>query len=322
MSFDFIKKLLDGDLTTVNDIIFENLYSDINLINDIGKYIISCGGKRIRPILTILLSKSLGYTGKNHLVLAAVIELIHTATLLHDDVVDISEKRRGNLTVNKCWGNREAILVGDFLYTRAFQIMLKIENFYVFNVIADATNKLSEGEVIQLINKKNICLDEKNYFDIIERKTAILFSAAAEISGIISGLPKNFQISLSNAGLHFGIAYQLIDDILDYNISYDDFDKDIGNDFYEGIYTLPLIYLIRNSSSYEKKYINELLSISNKENFIILRNLILKSGAIEYSFNIAKKEINKAKSLINNIISNDYKKIIFDLFDLILNRKC
>lgn len=316
MSFNVIKNLLKDDLISLNDIIFENLHSDINLINDIGNYIISCGGKRIRPILTILLSKSLGYKGKDHLILAAVIELIHTATLLHDDVVDLSDKRRGRLTVNKMWGNREAILVGDFLYTRAIQVMSKIDSSSVLKVIANTTNKLSEGEVIQLINKKNVCLDEKMYFNIIERKTAVLFSAAAELSGIIAGLSNNCQISLARAGLHFGIAYQLIDDVLDY----DTFDKDIGKDFYEGIYTLPLIYLINKSNYKEKKQINSLLEISSKENFIILKDLIFKSGAIDYSINIAKEEINKAKLLINNIIISDYKKIIFDLFDFILNR--
>ena len=159
MSFDVVKKMLKNELEVLDTIIYNELYSDVNLIKNISDYIVSYGGKRIRPILTILMSKALGYSGKNHIVLSAVIELIHTATLLHDDVVDNSDKRRGRLTVNKKWGNREAILVGDFLYTRAFQVMLNIKNFSVLDVIANTTNKLSEGEVIQLVNKNNLFLD-------------------------------------------------------------------------------------------------------------------------------------------------------------------
>lgn len=317
MSFESIKNFLKYDLNMVNNIIFDGLRSDIDLINVIGNYIISYGGKRIRPILAILLSKSFGYKGNNHLVLSAVIELIHTATLLHDDVVDISEKRRGKLTVNKKWGNREAILVGDFLYTRAFQIMLKIKNHSVLEVMANATNKLSEGEVIQLINKSNICLSEESYFNIIERKTAILFSAAAETSGIISSLSQENIKLLSYFGLHFGIAYQLIDDILDYS----NCDKDIGNDFYEGIYTLPLIYLINNSSKNKKDYINGLLNDCSKDNFIELRKLILASNSIDYTFDVAKREMDKAINIINKIINSDYKNIIYSLSQFILNRK-
>ncbi len=317
MSFDVVKKMLKNELEVLDTIIYNELYSDVNLIKNISDYIVSYGGKRIRPILTILMSKALGYSGKNHIVLSAVIELIHTATLLHDDVVDNSDKRRGRLTVNKKWGNREAILVGDFLYTRAFQVMLNIKNFSVLDVIANTTNKLSEGEVIQLVNKNNLFLDEKSYLEIIERKTAVLFSAATEIAAIISSVSDNDKISISSFGLQLGIAYQLIDDILDYN----NYDKDVGNDFYEGIYTLPLIYLMKKSNEKEKKYISSLLSNYDSESFLKLRSLILNSGSIDYVFNIAKQKIEKATSLISHLFSNDYKNIIIDLSNFVLNRK-
>ena len=254
MVLNIIKKKLSREMSMVDIIIKENLYSDVGFINLVGEYLISHGGKRLRPLLTVLFAKILECRNDNYILMAAVIELIHSATLLHDDVVDVSEQRRGQLTVNKKWGNREAILVGDFLYTRSFQMMLKVNNFDILKLIASTTNSMSEGEVMQLMHKGNINISRHQYFDIIQYKTAKLFSTAVSVVAILSNVNVDILKSVSEYGLHLGIAYQLVDDILDYNIFSKGLDKNFGDDIFNGVITLPLIHFLEKEEN-KKKFV-------------------------------------------------------------------
>ncbi|HFL8824411.1 MAG TPA: polyprenyl synthetase family protein [Candidatus Azoamicus sp. OHIO1] len=322
MFFESIKKEFELELSQVDDVIKSGLVSNVDLINDVTNYIISHGGKRIRPIVTILLSKLLGYSGNKHIISAGVIELIHTATLLHDDVVDVSEKRRGKMTVNSNWGNKEAILVGDFLYTRSFQIVLNVEDFRVLKVISDSANIMAEGESMQLVNKRNFEISEDAYFEIIKRKTAQLFSAASSISSIITNSEFDIYNSVYNYGIHLGLAYQLIDDALDFLNDNSKFGKNVGDDIFEGIFTLPLIYARKNISLKEKKNLHDILDNYDKDKFKDVKNIVINSGAAEYVFKLALAESDKAKNELCKLFPRSkYLDIACVLSDFVVNRK-
>src|SRR3990167_1984668 len=237
-----IRRPIQTGIEAVNQLIIQSLHSDIELIHLIGERIIDSGGKRLRPLLVLLSAKAFGYEGSEHIRLAAVIEFVHTATLLHDDVVDASELRRGLKTANVVWGNEAGVLVGDFLYSRAFQMIASLNNTNVLEVLANATNLLAEGEVMQLINRNKATMDESSYMEVIRRKTAMLFSAAAEIGTIIANTNFSAQKAMAKFGLHLGNAFQIIDDLLDYTASPEIIGKNIGDDLAEGKLTLPLIY--------------------------------------------------------------------------------
>ncbi len=321
MSFDYIRNYFDYEFKELDKFINDSLCSDVPLIKDISIYMSSKGGKRIRPLMTILVAKAFGYKGNDHILLASVIELIHTATLLHDDVIDVSEMRRGKFTVNKKWGNKEAILSGDFLYTRAFQMMLRINNIDIIKIISDATNMLTEGEVIQLINKGNYNLDELNYLEIIKRKTAILFQASVSLGALISHVDSDTFNRLYKFGLHLGIAYQLIDDILDYSSNFESLGKVIGNDFFEGIFTLPFIHAFKNISDDEKKFLINCFRFKKKNKIQDIKSIIINSKSIDYAFDLAKNELNIAKECILDLFDPFYKNLTMCLIDFILNRK-
>ena len=263
MSIENIRSLIAQDMGAVDEVIREKLHSHVALIRQVSEYIINSGGKRLRPSLVLLSAGAFGYSGKRHHDLAAVIEFIHTATLLHDDVVDASELRRSKATANALFGNAASVLVGDFLYSRAFQMMVEVDNMRVMQVLADATNTIAEGEVLQLLNCRDPDVDEENYLRVIRYKTAKLFEAATRLGAILGGSSPAEEEAMAAYGMHLGTAFQLTDDILDYSGDYQDTGKNLGDDLAEGKPTLPLIYAIKNGSS---------------EQAAIIRRAIEKSG--------------------------------------------
>ncbi len=243
--FDALRALAAADMDGVDLLIRARLHSDVALVNQIAEHIIGGGGKRLRPMLHVLTARAAGYAGDLHLQLAAVIEFIHTATLLHDDVVDASELRRGRRTANALWGNAASVLVGDFLYSRAFQLMVELDRMVVMRILADTTNAIAEGEVLQLLCVGNPDTDEAAYDRVIERKTAVLFAAACRLGGELAGAPPAQCDALRRYGLELGFAFQIADDLLDYTSDAHTLGKNIGDDLAEGKVTLPLIYALR-----------------------------------------------------------------------------
>lgn len=315
-----LKLAVHDDLDKVDKLIIDSLYSDITLVQDIGKYIIQSGGKRLRPLLVLISAKACGYTGNQQITLATVIEFIHTATLLHDDVVDGSALRRGNATANNKWGNEAAVLVGDFLYSRAFQLMVTIQNLDVLRVIANATNTIAEGEVLQLLHQRNPETTEKNYLHVIRCKTAKLFEAAAEVGAILANTAPNIQQALSQYGLHLGTAYQLIDDLLDYQADSDTFGKILGNDLSEGKPTLPLIYLLQYGTTQQRALVTSAISNPQDVNLSAIQSAIINSKALEYTLNFAKREVNLAKQAIAELEESEHKNTALELANFVVNR--
>ena len=245
MTLDEIKLLSQDDMTAVNQHIFSQLSSDVALINQLGIYIVNSGGKRLRPLLAVLAARALGYQGQQHITLATIIEFIHTATLLHDDVVDESMLRRGKETANAVFGNQASVLVGDFLYTRSFQLMVSLGQMRVMQILADATNIIAEGEVLQLMNVNDPDTTEESYMQVIYCKTAKLFEAATQLAAVLSGKDEAIVEAMKAYGMHLGTAFQLIDDVLDYQANVDELGKNIGDDLAEGKPTLPLIHALK-----------------------------------------------------------------------------
>lgn len=260
MDIDAIRNLAADDMAAVNRLIQERLSSEVVLIDQMGHYIVNSGGKRLRPLLVLLAARAAGYHGDHHIKLAAVVEFIHTATLLHDDVVDESTLRRGQDTANSIWGNEAAVLVGDFLYTRAFEMMVEVALLPIMQVMARTTNTIAEGEVMQLLNCHDPDVSEARYRDVIYRKTASLFEAACCLGGTIAGLPQAQTDHLAAYGLHLGTAYQLVDDALDYAGKAEEIGKNIGDDLAEGKPTMPLIYAMAHGSAEERQVIREAIS--------------------------------------------------------------
>lgn len=321
MNIEDIKKNFVNEMKMVEDFIVKSLYSNIDLIGNIGEYVILYGGKRVRPLVVMLFSKIFSSDYDKTVSMAGAIELIHTATLLHDDVVDLSDKRRGKITVNNLWGNKEAILVGDFLYTRAFQMMVNVDNLSILKLMADTTNIMSEGEVYQLVNRNNFDIKESDCLNIIKCKTAQLFAAAASVSPILSNLNEEFKISSFNYGMHLGIAYQLIDDFLDYSTDDIRFGKNIATDIKSSTFTLPLVYFINekiNNKNFVKNILNKDFTL---EDVLEIRNNVLESNALNYTFNLASKHADLAKKAILSIPESKYTHLALSLIDFILNRK-
>lgn len=315
-----LKHAVSNDLNKVDKLIMSSLYSDITLVQDIGKYIIKGGGKRLRPLLVLISANACGYNGDQQVTLAAVIEFIHTATLLHDDVVDSSMLRRGNATANNKWGNEAAVLVGDFLYSRAFQLMVTTKNIEILRIIANATNTIAEGEVLQLLHQHNPETTEKNYLHMIRCKTAKLFEAAAEVGAVLANTTQHIQLALAQYGLHLGTAYQLIDDMLDYQSDSEEFGKILGNDLAEGKPTMPLLYLLQYGSTEQKALVTG--AISNPSNYKLqeIQQAIISSGAIEYTLAFAKREIDLAKQAISELDDSAHKNAALDLADFVISR--
>ncbi len=321
MKIEDIKKVFECELNLVNSFIIESLRSNVELINNIGNYVVLYGGKRIRPLVTILFSKIFSCDEFKSISMASVIELIHTATLLHDDVVDLSDKRRGKVTVNKLWGNKEAILVGDFLYTRSFQMMVNVDNFDILKLMADTTNIMSEGEVYQLVNRGNFNITESDCLTIAKCKTAQLFSAASSSCAILAGVDSETQTAVTNYGLYLGMAYQLVDDILDYSTDDVRFGKNIGIDLVNSTFTLPLVYFMSNDAIKKKFLVEKLSGTVDFNDLMDIRKLVIDSKSINYVFECAMNYANLAKKSISNIPESKYTDLAVALVDFIVSRK-
>ena len=309
----YFQKHLPDDLNRVNSVINRAVDSEVVLISQIGQYIISAGGKRLRPILTILAGKALGYDQDPLYSLAAMVEFIHTSTLLHDDVVDESDLRRGRQTANNMFGNAAAVLVGDFLYTRAFQLMVASNNLRILEVMAEATNIIAEGEVLQLMNIGNIDVTEEEYLHVIEYKTAKLFQAAAQVGAILAGATDLQEQALKNYGTHLGTAFQIIDDVLDYAGDVTTIGKNLGDDLAEGKPTLPLIYLLNQGSPAVAADIRHALEHADRSYFDKIHQHVVNSDALTYCTMQAKKAVDAAINCLNELPVNETTQAMRDL---------
>lgn len=320
-SIDDIRSLIADDMTAVNRTIHECLYSEVALINQLGHYIVNSGGKRLRPILALLSARVHGYHGEMHVKLAAIIEFIHTATLLHDDVVDASSMRRGRETANEIWGNEASVLVGDFLYSRAFQMMVEIENMRVMSVLADTTNTIAEGEVMQLINCNDPETTEQRYLETIRSKTAKLFEAATRLGAVISGAGEERIEAAAGYGTHLGTAFQLIDDVLDYSADADQMGKNIGDDLAEGKPTLPLLYAMWHGNADQAALIKKAIESGGRDQIEAVLAAIHETGALDYTRECAEAEAKKARACLSNLPPSPYKEALQTLADFSVQRR-
>jgi len=308
------------DFEAVNRCVVEQLHSDVPLVENIGYYIVGAGGKRMRPVLVLLCSRACEYTGGSHVQLATVIEFIHTATLLHDDVVDMSAMRRGRPTANSQWNNPSSVLVGDFIYSRAFQIMVSLANHRIMQIMADTTNRIAEGEVLQLANKHNVDITEADYLRVIHDKTAILFQAAAQCGAILATAGQQQEQALRDFGLHVGTAFQLIDDVLDYDGDADKLGKNIGDDLAEGKPTLPLIYAMRNSSAADARLIRDSLKTGGLDSLERIIAIVRESGGLDYTRRMAEKEVSTARACLNELPESSYRSALDSMAGFAIER--
>ena len=313
MDYEAIKALARDDLQAVNREIEARLQSDVVLINQMGSYIVHSGGKRLRPVLVLLGSRALGYEGSAHIQLAAIIEFIHTATLLHDDVVDASEMRRGHTTANSIWGNEASVLVGDFLYSRAFEMMVEVGSMRVMEILAHTTNTIAKGEVMQLLNCHDPETTEERYIEVIQNKTAKLFQAGSRLSAIISNQSNEIEEAMAAYGMHLGTAFQLIDDVLDYGRDNHDLDKNIGDDLAEGKPTLPLIYTLRQGNNRQRELIRAAIEEGGLAQMDEVMDAIESTGSITYTARRAEDEASRASAALAAIPDSPYKQALLDL---------
>ena len=319
-NFSEIHALMKSDLVMMDEILVNRLDSNVDLISQMSQYIINSGGKRIRPLLLLLCARATNYKGDYHHSMAVVIELIHTATLLHDDVVDSSSIRRGHETANELWGNAPSVLVGDFLYSRAFEIMVEPNSMQIMKILSKATNQISEGEVLQLLSIKNANVSQTEYFEVIERKTACLFKAACQIAGILAESNKNVINGLGSFGMHLGNAFQIIDDTLDYESDTSVIGKEVGDDLSEGKVTLPMIYALENTKGSEKATLSNAITNADSSNIDNIINILLSVNAFEYSRKVAKNESTKALKFLEVIPNSEYRSALQLLCELSLDR--
>ncbi|HET7586572.1 MAG TPA: octaprenyl diphosphate synthase [Gammaproteobacteria bacterium] len=315
-----IRTLIDEDFRAVDAMIHSELNSEVALINQLGHYIVNGGGKRLRPLLVLLTARLSGYEGRAHIDLAAIIEFIHTATLLHDDVVDTSQLRRGRETANEIWGNEAAVLVGDFLYSRTFQMMVRVGDMRVMEIMADTTNMIAEGEVLQLLNTHDPATTEERHLEVIRRKTAKLFEAAAQVGAVLAGQPVANEQALARYGMHIGIAFQLIDDALDYGGDTDELGKNIGNDLTEGKPTLPLIYAMRHGSAAQAKLVREAIEDGRADKLADITTAIHETGALDYTKSRAQAEADAALEALSRFPASTYRDALENLARFAVDR--
>ncbi|MBH1961587.1 MAG: polyprenyl synthetase family protein [Rhodocyclales bacterium] len=320
MNFSTLYAPIAADMQAVDQVIRARLSSNVVLIRQVAEYIISAGGKRMRPALVLLAARASGYTGTVHHELAAVVEFIHTATLLHDDVVDESSLRRGRDTANAMFGNAASVLVGDFLYSRSFQMMVDIGDAQVMKVLADATNIVAEGEVLQLMNCGNADLSVSDYLQVIHYKTAKLFEAAARLGAIISGAELRFENALAAYGMHVGTAFQLIDDVLDYSGDETETGKHLGDDLAEGKATLPLIHVMQQGTSTQAALVRSAIENSDKAQFEKVLEAVRASGALDATKNQGMLEANAAKTAIAVLPDSIFKQTLIQFADFAVHR--
>lgn len=322
ISINTIREPVKADLEAADKLIVRELLSKVTLIQTITQHIIKSGGKRLRPLLVILSARALGFSGDTeHLELATIIEFVHTATLLHDDVVDESKMRRGKETANAIWGNQASVLVGDFLYSRAFQLLTHRGNVAVMKALADTTNAIAEGEVLQLMNQGNASLSEEGYFDVIYRKTAKLFESAAEIGAIIATPDRQLQKAMADYGHHLGMAFQIIDDVLDYVADSKKTGKNIGDDLAEGKTTLPVIYALSQANNKDAELIIDAIENCRSENIHGIVAIIKKTNAIDYAMMCAKQQAEIAREALHAVANNPFKQAMLQLIDFAVERE-
>jgi octaprenyl-diphosphate synthase len=319
-NFSEIHSLMKSDMEKTDNILIDRLNSNVDLINQMSHYIIASGGKRIRPLLLLLCARATNYGGTEHHAMAVVIELIHTATLLHDDVVDESTTRRNQDTANELWGNAASVLVGDFLYSRAFEILVEPNSMSIMRILSKATNQIAEGEVLQLLNIRNANVSQTKYFNVIEQKTARLFEAACKIGALLSDSSEKTINSLGDFGLHLGIAFQIIDDALDYESNSTTMGKEVGDDLSEGKITLPMIYALEKTSGSENKILRDAIKTADASNIDKIINILCSVNAFEFTRKIAENESQKALKSLKNIPDSEYRSALKLLCELSLNR--
>lgn len=320
MPLESIRSLVKSDLEATDQFITNQLASNIPLIRETVEYVLSCGGKRVRPLILLLSARALSQRNDNHIDLAAVIELTHTATLLHDDVVDKSTLRRGNKTAHLIWGCDASVLIGDFLYSRAFQILVAQNHMDMLDLFAKATHYISEGEILQLVNCNNPDTTEDFYFDIIKRKTAKLFEIATQLGAMVSTDSQEEIDALRNYGLHLGLAYQLIDDALDYSQPAELTGKNLGQDLAEGKTTLPLIHAMRQSPPDDVAILREAIQTGSSQHLTDILRIIESTGAIQYTATAAREHAEKAKQALSRITASPYRQALEDLSDFVVTR--
>ena len=313
MTLEQLYGLIGADMKAVDAVIRDRLHSDVVLVRQVAEYIIGAGGKRMRPALVLLSAGAMGYSGRHHHELAAVVEFIHTATLLHDDVVDESALRRGRDTANAMFGNAASVLVGDFLYSRAFQMMVGIDDMRVMRVLSNATNVIAEGEVLQLMNCHDADVDEERYLQVIRYKTAKLFEAAAQLGAILGGATPEVEQALAAYGMHLGTAFQLVDDVLDYSGQEADTGKHLGDDLAEGKPTLPLIYVMQHGTAEQAACVRHAIEQGGRDDFAAVLAAIHATDALAHTRRQAQLEAERARAAIQCLGDTNYREALLQL---------
>lgn len=322
LAINEVKDLAAADMRAVDVLIRESLKSDVALISNVSEYIVTSGGKRLRPLIVLLAARALGYTGSHHVHSAAIIEFIHTATLLHDDVVDSSARRRGRDTANTVFGNQASVLVGDFLYSRAFQMMVDMDSMRIMRILADATNTIAAGEVLQLMNVHDADVTEAAYRQVIYRKTACLFEAGAQIAAVLADRDPADEAAMITFGKNLGSAFQLIDDVLDYDASPTELGKNLGDDLAEGKTTLPLIYAMEKGSETERKLIRAAIKSDGISRLDEIQTIVESTGALAYTVHSAQQAADIAIDAISALPESDYKQALITLAEFSVRRRC
>lgn len=320
-TIDEVNTLAATDMRAVDQLIRDSLQSDVMLVSQVSEYIVTGGGKRLRPLIVLLAARALGYEGRQQIDAAAIIEFIHTATLLHDDVVDDSDRRRGRDTANNVFGNQASVLVGDFLYSRAFQMMVDIGSMRVMRILADATNTIAAGEVMQLMSVHDPDVSEADYRQVIYRKTARLFEAGAQISAVLADRDPADEGAMISYGQNLGTAFQLIDDALDYGASAEELGKNLGDDLAEGKPTLPIIYALQYGSESERKMIRAAIESDGLDKLDDIQNVIRSTGALEYTEKMATEAAEMAIESLSNLPESDHKEAMIAIAEFAVKRR-
>ncbi|HEX5765572.1 MAG TPA: octaprenyl diphosphate synthase [Woeseiaceae bacterium] len=321
LTFDDVNRLAAADMRAVDELIRESLKSDVALVSQVSEHIVTSGGKRLRPLIVLLAARALGYTGRHHVHCAAIIEFIHTATLLHDDVVDSSARRRGRDTANTVFGNQASVLVGDFLYSRAFQMMVSVGRMRVMQILADATNTIAAGEVMQLMNVHDPDVSEDSYRQVIYRKTARLFEAGAQIAAVLANRDAADEAAMVRYGQNLGTAFQLIDDALDYDAMPDELGKNLGDDLAEGKTTLPLIYAMENGSDSEREMIRSAIETDGLPRLRDIQSVIESTGALRYTSARAQEAADAAIDALSGVPESEYKQAMIAIAEFAVKRR-
>lgn len=321
MELSTILAPIDRDLEQVNTIIRRALHSPVAMIDEMSEYIISSGGKRLRPAVLILAARACGYEADEHLLLAAATEIVHTATLLHDDVVDASELRRGRRTANAIWGNEASVIVGDYLYSRATQLLVETQRMDIIAAVSSAANGIAEGEILQMTYAHNAGISEEAYFDIIRNKTARLFEASTQVGAMIATAPEQLENALARYGMHLGNAFQLIDDVLDYQGDVEEIGKNIGDDLADGKTTLPLIYALRQADDKARAEIRRAIEDGDATQLPLILSAIESSGAIEYTLAFAAEEADRALNELSTLPSTPFSEALANLVTFSVERR-